>query len=52
MVASRRGKARDGRGLRSLAVDGCPLIELKAVEWLMAKVDRFSCKVVLEKKKR
>lgn len=51
MVASRKGRGRDGRGLRSLVLDGCPLIEVKAVDWLMAKVERFSCKIVLEKKK-
>ncbi|KAL7416511.1 hypothetical protein BDY24DRAFT_439014 [Mrakia frigida] len=52
MVASRKGRGRDGRGLRSLVLDGCPLIEVKAVDWLMEKVERFSCKIVLEKKKR
>ena len=52
MVASRKGYGREGKGLRSLVLDGCPVIELKAVEWLMGKVDKVSCKVVLEKKKR
>ena len=45
LVKSRKGHGRDGKGLRSLAVDGCPLIEKKAIEWLKKTVERFSGEV-------